>query len=482
MKHMTSPYLPGWEYIPDGEPRVFGDRLYIFGSHDRFNGIKFCMNDYVGWSAPLSDLSDWRYEGVTYRKEQDPDNVNGKYEMWAPDVCQGPDGRYYLYYCLGDYPKISVAVCDTPAGQYQFYGYVHDQQGGIIGQREGDTRPFDPGIFIDDDGRIHLYSGQSPMNEKMAKRRHKTHKCTYHMELLPDMLTVCSPLTPLIPNVLNSAGTGFEGHEHFEASSIRKFNGRYYFIYSSVQSHELCWAVSDRPDGDFRYGGTLISNGDIEATGSASFSYNGRPSLEIKNYIGNNHGSVEKIGDDYYVFYHRQTNRHMFSRQACVAKIEMNPDGAFLQAEMTSQGLGGPLPGSGTWEARIACQLYSKDGCVYSAHPLIQNKNHPAFTQDEADGDNARQYIGNLRDGATAVYKYFDLQNAGQIRITARGKCSGTVTVRTDTQTLAQIPVQRNKEWTSFSGSCEKAVGVQTLYITYHGKGHLDLLDFTFEN
>ncbi len=38
MKQMTSPYLPGWEYIADGEPHVFGDRLYIIGSHDSFNG------------------------------------------------------------------------------------------------------------------------------------------------------------------------------------------------------------------------------------------------------------------------------------------------------------------------------------------------------------------------------------------------------------------------------------------------------------
>ena len=42
-----NPYLPSYEYVPDGEPRVFGNRLYVFGSHDRFNGKAFCMNDYV---------------------------------------------------------------------------------------------------------------------------------------------------------------------------------------------------------------------------------------------------------------------------------------------------------------------------------------------------------------------------------------------------------------------------------------------------
>lgn len=103
---LCSPFLPGWEYIPDGEPHIFGDRLYLFGSHDRFGGKRFCLNDYVVWSAPLSDLSAWKYEGVSYRKDQDPDNPRGKLELWAPDATQGPDGRYYLYYCLANHPKM----------------------------------------------------------------------------------------------------------------------------------------------------------------------------------------------------------------------------------------------------------------------------------------------------------------------------------------------------------------------------------------
>ena len=72
-----NPYLPSWEYIPDGEPYVFGDRVYVYGSHDRLNAPIFCVNDYVCWSAPVDDLSDWRYEGVIYKKNQDPKNKLG---------------------------------------------------------------------------------------------------------------------------------------------------------------------------------------------------------------------------------------------------------------------------------------------------------------------------------------------------------------------------------------------------------------------
>ena len=105
-----NPYLPSWEYIPDGEPYVFNGRVYIFGSHDQFNGYVFCMDDYVCWSAPVNELWNWRYEGVIYKKTDDPLNKNGTMCLYAPDVTVGADGRYYLYYVLD---KLSI-VCTLP--------------------------------------------------------------------------------------------------------------------------------------------------------------------------------------------------------------------------------------------------------------------------------------------------------------------------------------------------------------------------------
>ena len=123
-KQAFNPYLPSWEYIPDGEPYVFDGRVYVYGSHDFWNGYVFCMGDYVCWSAPVDDLGNWRYEGVIYPRNADPLNKEGKMCLYAPDVTVGPDGRYYLYYVLDKVGVISVAVCDTPAGKYEFYGYV----------------------------------------------------------------------------------------------------------------------------------------------------------------------------------------------------------------------------------------------------------------------------------------------------------------------------------------------------------------------
>lgn len=122
-EQVFNPYLPDYEYIPDAEPYVFDGRLYVFGSHDRFGAMTFCENNYVTWSAPVEDLSDWRYEGVIFRREQDPLNKEGKYPLFAPDVQKGADGRYYLYYAPGGTNSIGVAVSTSPAGPYEFLAH-----------------------------------------------------------------------------------------------------------------------------------------------------------------------------------------------------------------------------------------------------------------------------------------------------------------------------------------------------------------------
>ena len=262
-------------------------------------------------------MADWRYGRVIYKKTQDIDNADGTKAMYAPDVARGADGKYYLYYGLADDNKIGVAVCDSPAGEYQFLGCVQDKNGEYWGRRPQDFMPFDPGILVDD-GRVYLYAGQGPMIDKMAENEYKQHvrDSAYFVELETDMLTMKHEPVRLLPNLMNSAGTGFEGHEFFEANSIRKYEGKYFFIYSSVQSHELCWAVSDRPDGGFTFWQRINSNGDVGPLGFLSKKSYLKPlGCDVKNYIGNNHGSVEKIKDRYYVFGHRHTSRSMFCRQ-----------------------------------------------------------------------------------------------------------------------------------------------------------------------
>ena len=109
MEQTRNPYLPGWEYIPDGEPKFFGDRVYVYGSHDEGEGERYCTGDYVCWSAPADDLTNWTFEGVIFKKSDDP-NYETEVDLLAPDAICGPDGRYYLYYFTSKMDKLGVAV------------------------------------------------------------------------------------------------------------------------------------------------------------------------------------------------------------------------------------------------------------------------------------------------------------------------------------------------------------------------------------
>lgn len=487
MKQALNPYLPEFEYIPDGEPHVFGDRVYIYGSHDRFGGEDFCLNDYVCYSADVHDLADWRYEGVIYPRNADPDNADGKLMLWAPDVVQGKDGRYYLYYCLSREPRLRVAVCDTPAGVYTYLGKVRYPDGTELGTREGDFQEFDPGVFVDDDGTVYVFSGITAMRlfKKDLPLRNPV-KESHVITLEADMLTVQTGQKKVLPSAYDAMGTDFEGHAFFEASSVRKIGGLYYYVYSSVESLELCYAISEKPDEGYRFGGTIIALGDV--------GLHGRTKEQALNFYGNTHGGLVQILDKWYIFYHRQTNRHQYSRQGCAEEIKILPDGSIPQVEMTSCGLnGGALRGKGTYSASIACNLMGKNGATVSREKE-QTQEYPYFTQDAPDtpADAAephpKAYIANMSQGSVAGYKYFDIRDAQQIRIQVRSHtgeaCDGKIEV-SDTMggdAICTIPVCMNKnDWLEFAGSIQLNNGIYPLYFSYQGEGSLDFLNFTLE-
>lgn len=457
-----NPYLPSWEYIPDGEPYVFGDRVYVYGSHDQFNGYVFCMGDYVCYSAPVDDLGSWRYEGVIYPRNEDPMNRDGKMCLYAPDVTVGPDGRYYLFYVLDHACVVSVAVCDTPAGRYEFLGYVHYADGTRLGEREGDEPQFDPGVLTEGD-RTYMYTG-------FAGFRDKSRHGAMVTVLGPDMLTIVEEPRFVVPSVMYEEGTGYEGHAFFEASSIRKKGDTYYFIYSSTVMHELCYATSKSPVEGFRYGGVLVSNCDLHM--------GDEPDLP-KAYGGNNHGSMVEIGGQWFIFYHRQTNAHAYSRQGCAEPITILEDGSIPQVEITSCGLNmEPLPGKGEYPAYIACHLYTPSRTMYAEEPGA-----PRVTQDGRDGDEIPGHIACISDGTVIGFKYFDFHDVHQVTLRVRGYASGCFQVRTSPrgEVLAQMKLHNTNVWEPYTSPIALPEGKQAIYITYTGDGSPMLASIAFD-
>ena len=189
------------------------------------------------------------------------------------------------------------------------------------------------------------------------------------------------------------------------------------------------------------------------------------------------------VKGQWYIFYHRQTNRQKCARQGCAEPIRIEEDGSIRQAEMTSCGLnGGPLSGTGTYEARIACNLRGAKGTFAYVRLHHKEKDYPYFTQSgtdrEQDGD---QYIANMQDGAMAGFKYFLFAGENRITVSIRGKCSGKLIVYTENADMpaAEITVSCSEDWKSYTSGMTPLTGKQPLYFVFRGSGSLDFNSFT---
>ena len=459
-----NPFLPLYEYIPDGEPRVFGDRVYLYGSHDMAGGSGFCLNDYVVYSASVENLTDWQLEGTSYRKEQDPRYVEGeKMALYAPDVIEGKDGKYYLYYCLEPNPEIGVAVSDSPAGPFEYLGLVQHKDGTPLGKGAEDWLQFDPSVFIDDDGTIYLYSGNSARFENMVKEKTGPQVMT----LEEDMLTLKTEPKQLLCTVADSAGTEFEGHEFFEASSMRKINGIYYMVYSSVNMHELCYAYSKYPDKDFVYGGVLISNSNIFTEEDIPLS---KP--------GTNHGGMACIKDQWYIFYHRNTNNKSYSRQACAEPIYFSEDGRIQQVEATTTGFASESAKVTDWiSAGRACEFFGD----FATLDDYDNDEAPFVTQtgEDREGD-AHLYVTNMSDMDKVAFKYFNVDGLGSITVSVRGDFTGMVEIldQQEGKPKGTITIKPSKDWTEVSADVSDMKGDSPIYFRAKGSGILEFEKF----
>ena len=263
-------------------------------------------------------------------------------------------------------------------------------------------------------------------------------------------------------------GTDFEGHGFFEGSSIRKINNTYYFIYSSQLNHELCYATSKYPDRDFKYGGTIVSAGDI--------GLNGRKEKESLNTVGTTHGSIECINGRWYVFYHRLTHGSDYSRQACAEPIEIKADGSIEQAEISSCGLNTkPLISKGKYPSVIACHITN------GKMPRVSNKKYkksiPMVTHK-----NGERYIANIDGKTTIVYKWFDFENDnGTLELDIDSNADGEIQIFANDEIISKERITPFGRKTVVLDYQIKHKNKQEISIRFFGKGKFDLYSFEFK-
>jgi arabinoxylan arabinofuranohydrolase len=341
-----NPYLPLWEHLPDGEPRVFEDpdhpgkyRAYIIGSHDlRFDS--YCGPDIRMWSAPVDDLSSWRDDGPIFTYQ-----IDGQWDvMYAPDLVEvkRKDGRkeYYLYpHSRGENREAMVAKASRPDGPFTPINMTEDGKRTLPGSVIG----FDPAIFVeqitdpnDPDFEIgfRAYAYWGFQRSLAAELDQNTMYSVRPGRKIIDRFIPASASYGVLRDPKGTTyahilpGEDLGSFNFFEASSIRKVGNKYVSVYSGYSGPEygvnssnstLRYLIGDSPLGPWKSGGVLVdSRGPVlNLDGTA---------IVTSNAGHNTHGSLEEINGQWYVFYHRPPRGFGFARQAVVAPVIIDWD------------------------------------------------------------------------------------------------------------------------------------------------------------
>jgi hypothetical protein len=327
-----NPIIPG--YFADPTVRKFGDTYYIYATTDGNGGGHgpsqvWTSKDFVNWT-----MHDMNWPTSNY--------------YWAPDVINGNDGKYYMYYCQP--VDIYGASSTSPTGPWT--PLLPDGKSMIPNYFIPGVITLDGQTFKDDDGKIYMFWGTWGI--------YPDHGCGVGL-LNPDMHTFAK--TAKIPNTI--------AKDFFEAPFMFKRKGIYYFTYSSGlcedSTYRVQYAISKTgPMGPFEFG----KNNPVLSTNSDGTIH------------GPGHESVVQVGDDFYMVYHRHNNPHSnggYHRQVCADKIVFDADGNIEKIIPTHLGVG--LLGKGTINAPD--EAYQKKVTASSFY----NENYkPSFAVDNNNG------------------------------------------------------------------------------------------------
>ena len=319
-------YLVPDDFMADPSTHVFNGKLYIYPSHDwesgvpeNDNGDHFNMKDYHVFStddieAVARGEKKLEDHGVVLKVEDIP--WAGR-QLWDCDV-QEKDGKYYMYFPLKDQNDIfrfGVAVADKPEGPFI------PQPAPMKG-----SYSIDVAAFKDDDGKYYFYFGGIWGGQLQRYKDNKALENAYLPQgdevaipprvarLADDMLEFDEEPRPVL--IVDKEGNPLKANKpyrFFEASWMHKYNGKYYFSYSTGDTHYLCYAIGDNPYGPFVYQGVILTP-----------------------VVGwTTHHSIIEFKGKWYLFHHDSvpSGGKTWLRSLKVCELHYNEDGTIQQIE-----------------------------------------------------------------------------------------------------------------------------------------------------
>ena len=445
-----NPYLPLWEHLPDGEPRVFEDpdhpgqfRAYIIGSHD-LTYTAYCGADIRMWSAPVEDLSQWRDEGPIFTWF-----VDGQWDvMYAPDLVEVKDkdsGKktYYLYpHSRGRGRIATVCKSDRPDGPFVPVNATEDGRGCL----PGSVIDFDPSVFIE------YVTNKKDPDYKIGFRAYAFYGFQHSTAIELDQNTMYSvrpgtevhdyfiPASSRYGEVRDPEGTQYPSlykgqnpgeFNFFEASSIRQVGNKYVMVFSGYSGPDyglestnsaLRYAYGDSPLGPWRSGGVLVDSRGVVPNEDGS-------TLITTNSAHNTHGSLQEINGQWYVFYHRPPRGFGYARQPMVAPVKIEWDKKKVadggQVRITAYD---PFAADEKWVASAAdgnvytgAEVTSEGFQVYGLPPYAYYSAGYAcymsdqnWMQDNFDVWNNNMDLAGITNGGIVGFKYFGFGGLAQ--------------------------------------------------------------------
>ena len=448
-----NPYLPLWEHVPDGEPRVFEDpdhpgklRAYIIGSHD-VNYSAYCGPDIRMWSAPVEDLSQWRDEGPIFTWF-----VDGQWDtMYAPDLVEVKDratGKktYYLYpHSRGWRRTPMVCKGDRPDGPFTPINLTEDGRQCL----PGSLIDFDPSVFIEN------ITDKKDKDYDIGYRAYVFYGFQHSTAVELDQKTMYSkregtePIDPFIPassadgRLLDREGSEYKAlykgqnpldFNFFEASSIRQVGNKYVMVFSGYSGKEyglgntnsaLRYAFGDSPLGPWRSGGVLVdSRGVVPGEDGAK--------LITTNFGHNTHGSLQEINGQWYVFYHRPPRGFGNARQTMVAPVKITWDKKPVAKGGVVKITGyDPYVKDNVWTAKAAdgneytgAEVTSEGFQIFGLPPyayysagyacFVYGPGSNDWMQDNHDVWNNSMDLAGIKNGGIIGFKYFGFGGLAQ--------------------------------------------------------------------
>ena len=310
------------QFTADPTARVFGDRLYLYPSHDIFppEGARqdwFCMADYHVFST--DNLTEWTDHGVIVTQNAVPWVRTDSYAMWAPD-CVSVGGRYYFYFPAaprdGRGFAIGVATADNPEGPFMCEPKPIEGISGI-----------DPCVLVDDDGSAYIYwSGMGIRGGKLKKNM---------KELDGELQEIKMPRREGMPEMppMKVGGEEMKGlPDGFKEGPFAFKRGNWYYLTfpwvrgetgeGKNPTETLAYAMSQSPLGPWDFKGIIMA--------------------EHANHCWTNHHSLVEFRGQWYLFYHRNdySPRDDKRRSTRIERVTFNADGTIREVTPTMRGVG----------------------------------------------------------------------------------------------------------------------------------------------